>query len=106
VSEKEWLLIEELPKRDPRRREALVKLGAECRNTMTGSAQGAWRKVEKGWRIAVCSWADLGPGWTGSYSFRIPAPPPTSVKGGKGRAAAKAPLAPLPPSRRKVEGRK
>ena len=101
-----WLLIEELPKRDPRRREPLARLGAECRNTATGSAQAAWRKIEKGWKIAVCSWADLGPGWTGSYSFRIPAPTPPTVKGGAKRAAVKAPKAPLPPCTRKVEGQK
>lgn len=51
------------------RREPLGSLGAQCRNRQSKE----WRDVVR-WRIASCTFDELGESWTATSEFRVRAP--------------------------------
>jgi len=62
-------LLSELPGDHALRNAPLVAIGAQ--NRWPGSPPGkGWVTVGKQWRIASCSYNDLGPAWTGHLQWR------------------------------------
>jgi hypothetical protein len=64
-----YLLLEELPPDHALRKLPLGSIGAQCRNRLSKE----WRDLAR-WRIASCSFDDLGESWTSTSEFRIKGP--------------------------------
>jgi hypothetical protein len=60
-----FVLLADLPRSHPLRTKPLGEVGAECRNKLSKE----WRPVAR-WRIATCSYDDLGPSWLDTSEFR------------------------------------
>ena len=67
-----WVLLAELPPGHTLRTRTLGAANAECRNKLSKE----WRQIAR-WRIATCCYDDLGPAWTDTSEFRVPAGAPT-----------------------------
>lgn len=59
------VLLAELPPGHNLRTRPLGEVGAQCRNKLSKD----WRDIER-WRIATCSYDQLGSSWTDTSEFR------------------------------------
>jgi len=59
--------LSELPTDHPLRSRALLEIGAQTKWKL---AEKGWTKVTSSWRIAQCSYNDLGKAWTDHWDWR------------------------------------
>jgi hypothetical protein len=73
-----WVLLAELPPGHALRIRTLGAANAECRNKLGKE----WRKIAR-WCIAAHCYDELGPAWTETSEFRVPAEARTPGTNGK-----------------------